>query len=379
MEKRWPVSQSKNRDNTTTSPPQAHGMNPRSTAVLSPISRLPPKLLVRIMRYLPTSSQIVLRRCNKQLYLNGGPESPNLLYSRLCNHKNKDDHLWLLCLLERDAPQRAVCWVCMAMHKTSFFDAAELSKPSESRKCRMVRICPHRNMTFAGLQRIISGYSTLSVNRPKTWRTCKYYDCLIKGMWPDCPREARFTLDVEKCCTTLSYKRFWEKGLYLSTALVIYSAESICPKRSKKSLAWTWHLCPHLTMKDCCDCCQVDDPRRIKLDRCLGEPQSTVRNGRVMQCKLCCTKIRISDFGELQDRRVGRVVTIDRYLGRGESVEDADWLRQTMPEPRCPTSRQSKRRGLGVVAADCYANFSDLWPWPHRSTGKWLYELLADN
>jgi len=363
---RWPSARRKNHDNTTTSPSQAHSMTEWSNTVLSAISRLPPELIDEIMCFLPASSEIAFRRCNKQLYINGGPKPLNLLYSNLRNGKDKDDHLWLLCLLERDTRQRLVCSICIAIHEKNFFNAAEMSKSSKSRKCRRVHICPHRSLTFPQLQRIISGCSTLHGNPQKQPLNCTDEDCIIDEPGVNCERSVQLNLDLEHCSTTWSYNRVWKRGLHLSTAWVIFSGESICPQRSEGSLAWTWRLCPHVTMKDCCDCCQVNNPGRIKLDLRYGEPHSRVRNGRVLRCKLCCTRINTSEVVGLRSRRVRRVVIVDKYLGRGKSVEDVDWLRQTTPKATRQRSRQQSKGGrLGAVAAYCSAIIGDLWPGPY--------------
>ena len=325
----WPVARRNKHGNTRTPKSQALGRTTPTTTPLPPISRLPSELIDMITLYLPASSAVAFRRCNKQLYINGGPEPPGLLYSSLCNGEDKDDHLLLLCLLERDAAQRLACSICIAMHEKKFFNTAEISKPSAERKCRTVKICPHCSLTFPQLQRIISTYSTHHGNLQYELFDCSIANCLNKPSKVYFDREVK--VEYELCLTRWPFGRVWRKKLYLFTSWVIYSEEYICPQRSEGSSLWSWRLCPHFMMKDCCDCCRVDDPGRVQLEFTWGKDDRDTM-GRVMQCKLCCTKISSSEFGRLRVGPVGRVIRVKRYLGQGTSVEDEGWIRQTTPD-----------------------------------------------
>lgn len=314
----FPVARSNKCDDTTTSPSQAHGMIAPSTAtVLSPIYRLPPELIDMIFLYLPASSAIAFRRCNKHLYIDGGPESLDLLYSRLCNEENRDDHLWLLCLLERDAPQRLACSICITMHNKKYFSTAEMSKPSTNRRCRTLRVCPHNDnsLTFPQIQQIASEYSRFH-SKPRTPLGCTFAVCA--------PRKPNGKRAGEDCGITWSYNQVWKRGLYLSISWVV-PLGCICQRRFSYSLIWSWRLCPHVFMKDCCPCCTSG----VRWDDPFGGESYRIQNGWYLRCESCCTEISRAE-ATVRGGRVA-VVMVKRYLGRGKSVEDADWIRQTTP------------------------------------------------
>lgn len=346
---RWPATRRNHRGNTTTSPSQAHDKTARSTKVFSPISRLPQELIDQIMLYLPASSAIAFRRCNKRLYTNGWPKSSNLLYSDLCNGEDKSDYLWLLGLLERDAPQRLACSICIAMHEKNFFDKAEMLKPSESRKCRMVRLCPHRSLTYPQIQRIVSDDSTHHGESQNPLLDCTHEDCTINRS------RAKHTVQAG-----IGYYQPWlniikKKEVTLRTSWPI-RGDFECARRSKDgSLFWSWPLCPHIIMKDCCDCCREDDPGRVRVYITWGGDLSTVSIGCSLRCKFCRTEVSVS---ECRKQYRGRFITVKRYLGSGTSVEDADWIRQTAPDGIRQRSRHS-RRGLVWFAAYYWAGLTD--------------------
>jgi len=347
---RWPAIRRSHRDNTTTSPSQAHDKTARCTKDFSPIRRLPQELIDQIMLYLPASSAIAFRRCNKRLYMNNWPKSPNLLYSDLCNGGDKSDHVWLLCLFERDAPQRLVCSICIAMHERKFFDKAEMSKPSERRKCRMVRLCPHRSLTFPQIQRIVSDDSTHHGESQNPPLDCTHEDCTINRS------RAEHTVQAG-----IGYSQPWlniikKREITLRTSWFIHG-DFECARRSKDgSLFWSWPLCPHIIMKDCCNCCREDDPGRVRVYYTWGDDPSAVSKGCSLRCKSCRTKISVSDS---KKPYCWRFITVKRCLGSGTSVEDADWIGQTAPDGIRQRSRHS-RRGLVWFAAYYWAGLTDL-------------------
>jgi len=326
----WSMASSRKDDNTT-STFQALDANGELTAAFSPISKLPTELMDMVLSYLPVSSAIALRRCNKKLYINGAPEPLNRLHSRLRSGDDQDDHLSLLCLLERDSSERPVCNLCTTMHEKKFFDSAEILKPPAERRCRTVQLCPHSSLTFSQYQKIVSNYTRDSPGLQNPL-DCTFTTSTTNSSCHLC--KPMMAWDEEHCEMKWSYNQFWKRGLYLHTKWIIALGRLDSLTFARSPNIGEWHLCPHITMEDCCFYfCRVREWARPGA-RGYHPNWHKPRNGGgwKMRCKRCDTEIYTApDCYGLH----GQLIEVKRRFGQGKGIDDAMWTQQTMTHNYC--------------------------------------------
>ncbi|KAI9675256.1 MAG: hypothetical protein M1817_001158 [Caeruleum heppii] len=287
---------------------------------------LPSELIQQVIVFLPPSSTIALRQAS-WFYYHAEPLEPiKAVYERA--RKSPTERFELARLLERDErgpfqARRLACCDCKALHPPSWFSEAERSQPSVDRRCRQVRLCPHRKMNF-------SQYRAAR----ERWKGAKAKNVYhpVESIVGANPLPLEPGVSRYRCCEAVKLyqgirrwdTRFYDEPMFqsswtLSPDMITVGLRLTKPDpgdEARFSVLRT-KLCPHLTIADVFD--------RL-MERAVSSQQYGIKYSFKWPEDHClhCASVSSANFhgGEV-------MVRCDRWFGKAQHPADPSWVAQT--------------------------------------------------
>ncbi|KAI9680819.1 MAG: hypothetical protein M1817_004259 [Caeruleum heppii] len=306
------------------------------------LRRLPLELLDEIFAYISPSDCVALLQTCPELYYLG--DSTIIQRAYLVCRSDAAERLRVFCFRDGEAGEHA-CPACWLYHPSDWFDAGELARRPKNRTCRRVYVCGHVGISLthhravldalrAGLHHSDQRYPKFKEVAPcshgiighghRCWGVvCKLLEWQALGLF-----SSKYQL------LTLHYvglgQWFHDGRATLTPALVRlveYEPELQSP------------VCPHMTMISC-----VKEMVAERAAECFVE---RTKHRWSTSCTVCSTHVDGSGFDG------GVFLRVRRYLGRGTSPLDPNWLAQV-------TSRFGEARQVSNPS-DFYPFYRDGW------------------